>query len=145
MQCLIFSIDQQYFGFDLSYIVRVISAVEITPLPNALKYMLGMINIHGDVIPVISLRKLLGIADREIELSDQFLISHVEGRLIALWVDLVSGIMEYTAEALIPAKEVFPDIKGVDYVVKGEDRIILMYDLKKLLPEACYHGTNIAT
>lgn len=107
MQWLVFSVDQQRLGFHLSYIVRVISAVEITPLPNAPCDVEGMINIHGEIVPVINLRRLLGMRERPLELDDQFIICQIDGKSITLWVDQVSGLKEYAEKDLIPAKTIF--------------------------------------
>lgn len=143
MQCLLFTIENQKFGFDLSYIDRVISAVEITPLPHAPQYLLGMINIHGTVIPVVNLRHVLELPKREIEINDQFLICHLEDRMLALWIDVVSGIVEFSKEALIPAKDVVSDLESVDYVVKENGAILLIYNLKKLLPEVFEYAQDL--
>lgn len=134
-----FTVENQKFGFDLTHIDRVILVVEITPFPNAPPYLMGMINIHGAVVPVINLRHVLGLPKRELELNDQFLICRLEGKVFAIWVDLVSGIVEYSKEALIPAKDVISDADSIDYVVKENGAIQLIYNLKKLLPEMSDH------
>ncbi len=134
MNTILFSIDQQRFGLDLSSIERVIHAVEITSLPHAPDHIMGAINIQGSIVQVINLRTILGLPSREIELSDQFIICRLKNKKMALWVDTVCGIEEYTKEALIPAREVFPNIAGVDFVVKEKEDFILIYNLEKLIP-----------
>lgn len=143
MQCLIFSLDQQLFGFELIYIERVTYSVEITPLPHSPLFYEGMINIHGNIVPVINLRKVLGLATKGLDLSDQFLICRLDGNTFAIWIDQVKGIREYLRESLIAAEEVISDIKEVNYVAKEDGELVLLYDLKKLLGEVCCHGEDL--
>lgn len=135
MKCIVFSIEQQNFAFDLSYVSKVIQAVAITALPKAPLYIMGAINMHGLVIPVMSLRALFNMAERELELSDQFIICQFKHKPVALWVDHVDGITDYASQALIPAQEVFPDLSAVDFVVKEKESFILVYNFEQLLPE----------
>lgn len=143
MQNILFSVENQRFAFELCYVDRVILAVETTLLPHAPPYVMGAINIQGNVTPLISLRQILGMPNREVELNDHFLICHVENKSIAFWIDAVTGVVEYPSEVLIPAKEVLPEMNSVDYVVKENGEIILIYNLKKLLLEAKDDGQNV--
>lgn len=143
MQYLLFTIDEQLFGFDLNYVDRVTPSVEITSLPKAPSYYEGMINLHGKVIPVVCLRKMLGLETRELDLSDQFLICHLNSNSVAIWIDKVIGIRDYSKTSLIPAKEVFSNIENVEFVAKENDSLVLLYNIKNLLEEICSYDQSI--
>ncbi len=134
MKTILFLIDQQQIGIDLSCVERVIHAVEVTALPHSPNHIMGAINIQGTIVQVVDLRKILGLSNREIELTDQFIICHIKNKKMALWVDTVSGIEEFQQEALIPANEVLQNIKDVDYVIKKNENFILVYNMEHLIP-----------
>src|SRR5690606_28721740 len=107
-------LNQQQFGFHLEHVDKVISAVEVTPFPHMPQHAMGMIDINGDIIPVISLRAIFGLQEKEIELSDKFLICHLQDKKLALCIDAVLGIVIYPKETMIAAKDLFFNLKEVD-------------------------------
>lgn len=133
MDIIIFYIDDQHYAFDLSFIERVVSIVEITPLPNANPAVMGAINLQGEIVPVVNLRKLLAKQERSLELSDKLMISNVKGKKYALWVDGIQEIKNFDQSKFIPTKSIFPEVKASDYVIKETGKITLIYDLNQLL------------
>jgi len=71
---------------------RVIRVVEVTPVPNALELVLGLINMQSQLIYVVDTRKLLDLPEREIDLTDQFIIVNSSGLTVDLVVDRVAGV-----------------------------------------------------
>lgn len=136
MDIAIFTVEEQQFAIELSSVERVVRAVEITPLPNAPAHIKGVINVAGDVIPVINMLTLLGMADREIRLTDQLILCCLQKKRAALWVTKVKKIATFNSDELIPARDVFPELESVDYVVKDDAQIILIYRTEDLLSRA---------
>lgn len=132
-QVIVFSIQDQLLALDLSLILKVVLAVELTLLPNTPKNVLGVINLHGEVISVIDLRRIFEIPTREISLNDHFIICQMPHQKVALWVDCVIKTTSYKKSELIPAQAMFSQIKMVDYVVNDAGKIIPIYNLKMLL------------
>jgi purine-binding chemotaxis protein CheW len=124
---VIFYIDKQELAIDLWKVKRIIWAVEVTAVPETVKNLMGMINLEGEVIPLINSRRVLGLKEREIELSDQFIICMIANKTLALWADDVRGVESYSKEDLIPAKDFFVEAEA-DYVLKREDKIIPLYN-----------------
>jgi purine-binding chemotaxis protein CheW len=113
----------------------VVHAVAITPLPRAPETVLGIINVHGTILPVYDLRRRLRLPPRGLELSDQFIVARTVQRPVALVVDSVEGVLECT-EGRVPAGAVLPGLDGVAGVVKRPDGIILIHDLDRFLSQA---------
>src|SRR5208283_3717390 len=105
---LIFSLAGLRCALDITEVERVIRAVEITPVPKAPDIVLGVINIRGKVIPALNIRKRFGLPDRAISLSDSFIIADTSRRPIAFIVDGVSGVVEYSKEAIVKPGEIVP-------------------------------------
>ncbi len=76
MEIICFSLDSQRFGLRLAAVDRVVHAVQVTPLPQAPHTVLGVINLQGQIIPVMNLRQRFDLPGRDIELTDQFIVAH---------------------------------------------------------------------
>src|SRR5687767_1730159 len=73
---VIFILDDQRYALPLSAVERVVRAVEVTPVPQGPKGIVGVINVEGEVVPVVNTRRKFGLPERGIETSDQFVIAH---------------------------------------------------------------------
>lgn len=140
MHILIWKIDNQSYAIDLNVVNSVFLAAEVTPLPQAPVDVLGALNIHGQIVPVINMRKLLDVAPKEIDIKDHFILVHLRQRAWILWVDRVDRVQLCSEEELIPAHEHLPNLEAVDYVLKDGGNMILLYDLEKLIPN---HATIV--
>ena len=70
-QYLVFTIDEERYAMALSAVEKVIRTVELTSLPKAPEFLLGLINMKGKAIPVLDIRKRYNLPDREIRLDDR--------------------------------------------------------------------------
>ena len=112
---------------------RIVRVVEITPLPKAPQIVVGVINVHGIVIPVFNIRKRFNLPDREIELSDQLIIANSKNRKVALLVDSSPGIEELPADAIISSDKILPSMEYLQGVIKLEDEILFIHNLDEFL------------
>jgi purine-binding chemotaxis protein CheW len=133
MQLLVFRLDDQRYGLRLSAVSRVERAVEITPLPQAPPIILGIIDIHGKVVPVCNLRKRFGRIERDINLADFLVVADTSRRRVALPVDSVEGLADLAEEAISQTDEVVPGLAFLDGVAKTPDGMILIHDLDRFL------------
>ena len=130
---VVFELDEGRYGLPLELVERVVRVVEITPLPKAPAIVLGVINVQGRVIPVVNIRKRFRLTEREPGLSDQLIIARTPGRSVALLVDEVTGVLEYSEGEALPAEAI---VRGTDYVagvVKQSDGMVLIHDLGRFL------------
>lgn len=132
-QFLVFVLGDQRCALYLPAVDSVVRVVEITPLPKAPDIILGVVNVHGEVIPVVSVRKRFGLPQRDIALTDQLVIAHTARRPVALLVDAVSGIVECSGRELVTAQDILPELEYVQGAAKLKDGLILIYDLEQFL------------
>lgn len=132
-QLVIFILDDRRYALPLAVVERIIRAVEITPLPKAPDIVLGLINWRGRIIPVMNLRRRFRLPERDLRLSDHFIVARTARRVVALVADAVTGIMVCPADALTPAQEVLPRLRYLAGVVTLEDGLILIHDLDQFL------------
>ena len=128
-----FNLDDQKYALFLSAVIRIIRVVEITSLPKAPEIVLGVINMHGLIIPVFDIRKRFRLPQREMQLDDQLIIASTSKRTVALLVDSVNDVIEIPEEKIIAGEKILPGLEYVEGVVKTEDGMILIHDLEQFL------------
>jgi purine-binding chemotaxis protein CheW len=130
---LIFFLDGQRYALRLSTVERVIRAAAITPLPRAPEIVLGVLDIQGEVIPVISLRRRFQLTERATRTSDQFVVARAKRLTVALAVDGVEGVLEECDEALISPDDILAGTEFLEGVTRTGDGLVLIHDLATLL------------
>ena len=130
---IVFTLDDQRYALPLQAADRVVRMVAITPLPNAPDIILGLVDVQGRVIPVINLRRRLGLAERELALTDQLVVAHTARRPVALIADTVQDVIACSAQSLIAAEQIVPGVEYVEGVLKLEDGLILIPNLDRFL------------
>lgn len=130
---VVFRLDDGRYGLRLETVERVIRLVEITRLPKAPDIVLGVINVHGRIVPVVDLRGRFGLPERSPELTDQLVIARMPRRSSALLVDAVDGIFEYFETEAVEATAIVPGTRYLAGVAKLADGMVLIQDLAALL------------
>ena len=130
---VVFILDEQRYALYLSAIERVVSMVEVTPLPKAPEIVLGVINVQGRVLPVVNIRKRFRLPERDIDLSDRMIIARTARRPVALVVDAVSGVVERSEHDVRVAEQILPGMEYIEGVLVLEDGLILIHDLETFL------------
>ncbi len=132
---LVFALPGLRCALPLADIERILHAVEMSPVPNAPEIVMGLVNVHGHVIPVLNIRKLFRLPEIEIRLNDQIIIAHTTRRPVAILVDNVIGVTEYSEQDIITSEELFPGIEYLEGVAKLKDDIIYIYNLDRFLSQ----------
>ena len=134
-QYLVFTIDEERYAMALSAVEKVIRTVELTLLPKAPGFLLGLINMKGKAIPVLDIRKRYNLPDREMRLDDRIIISQTLRGTIAIIVNTVERVVEFPQEQLLEAQEILPEMGPyVEGVGKLDGDMIPIYDLDNLFP-----------
>jgi purine-binding chemotaxis protein CheW len=132
-QYLIFRLDEQRCAVPLSAVERIVGAVEITPLPKAPGVVLGVLDVSGDVRPVLSLRQRFHRPERDLRLADQFLLAHAGTRTVALVIDEAVEIRTLAESDIVPAGRIVPGVGQVRGVAVLADGLVLIHDLETFL------------
>lgn len=130
---VIVQLDEKRYALDLSAVERVIRAVDLTSLPNAPDIVLGLINVSGCVIPVINVRRRFHLPERNIDLNDQMIIARTKRRVVALVVDSVLEVAEYSENAITASEKIVPGLEYVEGVLLLEKNLILIHNLDQFL------------
>jgi chemotaxis signal transduction protein len=95
---LVVSIDGHQFALPTANVQRVVRAVAVTPLPNAPSAVYGVINVQGELLPVLSGRACLGLPEYQIEPEWCYVVLQSVGGSFALVVDSIIGVFQVSIE-----------------------------------------------
>lgn len=132
-KAVVFSLDMQRYAMPLDGVERIVRAAEVTVLPQAPDIVLGVIDIEGRVLPVLNLRRKIGLPEREIGPDDQFLLARTRQRTVVLAIDAAQEVIECPASAIIAPRSIVPHLEQIRGVIQLEDGLALIYDLDRFL------------
>ncbi len=98
-QYVTFLIDRETYGIEVLKVKEIVGMTTITPVPNSEKYLKGVINLRGIVVPVIDLRLKFNIPEKEYDAFTVILILEHRDSLVGVIVDSVSDVI--TAPGLL--------------------------------------------
>lgn len=128
------NIGRESYGIDINNIVSILKYSKITPVPLVDDMFLGVINVRGIVIPVISLRRVLDFEDIAIDDDTRIFIIHDEDNVsIALLVDKVNDVIDVIPEDYTEdITENVPNRIYLKGVLKKDDKLISILNLETL-------------
>jgi purine-binding chemotaxis protein CheW len=130
-----FFLDREEYGVDVRQVQEIRRMSEITTVPRAPGYIRGVINLRGRILPVLDLKRKLGLGEVEAGRATRIVVVRVGERLLGLLVDGASQVLKVAVSRIEPPPEEVLE-KGGDYirgVAKLEDRLIILVDLGRLL------------
>lgn len=133
LQLVVFVIEGQRYALPLPGVERVLPMVAVSPLPKGPAVALGMINLHGQVIPVVDIRRRLDLPPHDYGVTAHLLVARTVRRILAMPVDKVLGVKEVAAEAITPPDTVLPGIRHVAGIVTLPDGLLFIHDLDAFL------------
>jgi purine-binding chemotaxis protein CheW len=133
LQLVVFRLGEQRYAVDLQVVDRVAPMVAIAPLHDGPPIALGVINVHGQVIPVVDARQRLGLAPASCDVTAHLLLARTSRRTLAIPVDEVVGVIRSRREAMVAADEVLPHIRNVRGVIPLAEDMVFVHDLEALL------------
>jgi purine-binding chemotaxis protein CheW len=138
-QYLTFILDDEEYGIDILSVRGIQGWERVTPIPNTPAYMLGVINLRGDVVPIVDLRRRFGLESVPYTPRTVVIVVRVEhkdkNRTIGLVVDAVSEVYNIDTSDLRPS----PDLGGAissDFVrglAMVEDKMVIVLEIDRLI------------
>lgn len=122
-----FRVESLFLALPLERVVRVLRMVALTALPQAPRIVRGVIDIQGQVVSVVDLRRRFDLPERPPGLSDQLLLAESPQRRVALIVDSVEVVRHYAEEDFATAAD------GAACLVRGGDGLLVIHDLDAFL------------
>ena len=145
MQLVGFMIGAEQFGVDILNVQEIIRTPRITTVPNSPDFVEGVINLRGDIIPVVDLRKRLNIFTDKSAKRIWVVILDVDGKVVGFIVDRVTEVLKVNEDKVEPPPDIViaglesQYIEGVCelsdnnlLVILNFDRVLLVEEMKEL-------------
>ena len=136
VQVVGFFIGSDEYALNIGTVREIHSMTEIRKVPKAPRFVEGVINLRGHIVPILDLRKRFDLEVKVEQQSSKILIVEIDRNLVGMIVDNVSEVMRFFADDIEKAPPVFAsniDSQYVQGVAKIEDRLIVLLDVRKLL------------
>ncbi|WP_281951186.1 chemotaxis protein CheW [Nitrosophilus kaiyonis] len=134
-----FKLNDELIGIDIKKIIKITKKLDITPVPKTKDYILGVINLRGNIVPVVDLKKMLDLPNKDKEQNFILVIDSDLGN-IGLMVDEIEGANTIDPEEIqpTPINSIGIDSKFISGVVmakneeNGEKNLLILLDIDKL-------------
>lgn len=136
---LVFKIEGTRIAVDLQHVERVVRAAALSPIPGAPDTVHGMLNLNGIPVPVVNLRKKLGLSnDDELDTNDEIVIFRKDQALIGIVVDEVEDVKPIKDFDLNPIAEE-ADLPHLSSTGTYGGNIVLVHNIEKFLTQKEEH------
>lgn len=136
-QYIITKFDNEQYGIDISYIDNIVRLQPITRVPHTQDYFLGVINLRGEIIPVMSLRKRFELPDKEDTKKSRILIIKTDGNAkIGILVDEVREVVTLSEDVIEKVSGEQTDIKQyMTGVGKYNETLVSLLNIVSLIAD----------
>lgn len=130
-----FRLDAEKYGIDVMRVREVLRDTEITPVPGAPTFVLGIINLRGNVVTVIDTRKRFALSPGEIDEASRIIVLESGNEVVGMLVDSVAEVADVRNTSIEMAPNVGNDesSKFIQGVSNQEDGLLILIDLDKFL------------
>lgn len=136
-QLVTFRLEDETYGINVMLVQEVLRVTEIAPVPGAPPYVLGIINLRGNVVTVIDTRSRFGLPPGDIDEASRIVVIESEKQVVGILVDSVAEVVELRGSEIDSAPNVGNDESSrfIQGVATRENDLLIVVDLNKLLSE----------
>lgn len=137
LQWVTFRLGDETFAINVMQVQEVLRMTEIAPVPGAPDFVLGIINLRGNVVTVIDTRCRIGLPSRDFDDDTRIVIIEAGSQVVGIVVDSVAEVMYVNESEIEAAPAVGSDesSKYIQGVVSRDNSITILMDLNKLLTD----------
>ena len=132
-----FLLDKEMYGVNVMQVREVLRYSDIAPVPGAPAYVLGIINLRGNVVSVIDTRMRFGLPPAEVTDNTRIMIIESERQTVGILVDSVAEVVDLNTKDIDDTPNVGTEesAKFICGVCNRNDELLILIDLYKLLSE----------
>jgi len=137
LQWVTFRLDNETYGINVMQVQEVLRYTEIAPVPGAPNYVMGIINLRGNVVTVIDTRERFGLPSQELSDNTRIVIIETDEQVVGILVDAVAEVVYLRQSEIELAPNVGNDesAKFIQGVCHKNDELLILVELEKLLSD----------
>jgi len=138
---LTFTLGNEYFTVNVANVLHILEVPEITKMPNSPKHVLGVMNLRGQVLPVIDPHPHFNIDNKDITLDSCIVVLEIRNNeeqfQLGCLVDSVQEVMEFSEAQILPAPDLGAkyDSNYIEGVIQNGDKFILILNVTEVFSE----------
>jgi purine-binding chemotaxis protein CheW len=135
LQLVSFKIGEAEFGVNILRVQEINKMMELTAVPNTPRFVEGVVNLRGRIIPVINLRSRLGLEVKQYDSETRIIVVDLEDKTIGFIVDKVNEVLRIPKSITEQPPEVVSGVNSsyITAIGKLEDKLLILLDLTKIL------------
>jgi len=135
LQLVIFKLGNESFGVQIATVESIIKMQPITHLPQAPEFVEGVINLRGRILPVLDLRKRLGVFQTETSKDTRMVVVNIEKATVGMIVDRVDEVLRINEDLVEapPSITSSVDSRFIRGIAKIGSELVILLDLMKVL------------
>ncbi len=136
-QYVIYKLAGDDYGVDIMKVKEISEYKQSIKVPKTPEFVDGIINLRGDITPIIDLKKRFNLEDKGITSDTRIIVINIKDKQVGFIVDEASQVLRISEEDIEPAPELVAGIdkKYISGVGKLDDRIIIILDLEYILSD----------
>lgn len=137
-QWVTFFLDNEKYGIQVMQVQEVLRVTDIAPVPGAPDYVLGIINLRGNVVTVIDSRKRFGLDERDTDDSSRIVIMEAENdQVVGILVDSVAEVVLLRTSEIESAPNIGNDESSryIQGVCNKDEELLILVDVERLLTD----------
>ena len=130
-----FKLGNKEYAIDIMQAKEIIKMEKITLIPNAPDYVEGVINLRGNIIPIVDLKKRFNLEENDGEKNTGIIIVKIDDVDMGIIIDAISKVVSIATSNIQPPPPMLSGIgqKYIKGVAKLEDKLLVVLDLEKLI------------
>jgi purine-binding chemotaxis protein CheW len=134
-QLVVFELAGEYYGVDIHRVESIIKMQDITTVPHAPEFVDGVINLRGEVLPVVDLRCRFGLESIEDTKDTRIVVVAIDRMKVGMVVDGVSEVLNVNTDEIEPPSPMVTTVDSgfIEGIAKQEKRLVILVDLAKVL------------
>jgi purine-binding chemotaxis protein CheW len=136
-QWVTFRLGEETYGVNVMQVQEVLRITEIAPVPGSPDYVVGIINLRGNVVTVIDTRKRFGLYPKDSDDSSRIVIIEAEDQVIGILVDSVAEVVELRSSEIESAPNVGNEESSryIQGVTSRNGELLILVDLNRFLSD----------
>lgn len=133
---VVFNIANEKFGIDITRIQEVSDFTALTTVSDSLEYVEGLINMRGEIVPIINLRNRLNFVSSLEEKNEKIIVTRIREEAYGFLVDGTSEIINIDTENVTAPSSLISGIDNeyIESIAKYDNQIIILIDFDKVIP-----------
>ncbi len=135
LQAITFQLGKETYGIDVHQIKEIMKIRDYVRVPNAPHFIEGVINLRGQITPIVDLRKIFGMEHRSVDENSRIIMVELSSDVVGLIVDSVVGVVTVPSREIVRVPSLTKNASNefVSGIIRTDAHLIIVIEVKRLL------------